>query len=96
MSILVHLEIDAKPECVSDLKQLLVNLFPDTRTFDGCIDISSYLNDNGHTFIFIENWVSKEHYAKYMAWREETGALATLGNYLQGPPTIRYFDAIVA
>jgi len=96
MSILVQLEAHAKPECVSELSGALVGLFPETRTYDGCIDIKAYLNDDGHTFIFIEHWETKEQYQNYLAWREETGVLAKLGSFLQEPPSIRYFDALNA
>jgi quinol monooxygenase YgiN len=94
MSVLVHVEVDAKPECVEEFTQFLSEILPDTRAYDGCIDINIYLNDNGHTLAFIQNWESKEHHQKYFAWRGETGDAAKLGSYLQGPPTIRYFEKV--
>lgn len=75
MSILVQLEANAKPECVAEMSAALANFFPETRVYDGCIDITAYLNDDGHTFVFVEHWETKEHYGKYFAWREETAAL---------------------
>ncbi len=96
MSVFVTLEINAKPENTAAVKGLLAELFPDTRAYDGCIDITAYLNDNGYTFIFIENWETKDKYEKYLAWREETGSLAALGALLQGPPTIKYFETVEA
>ncbi|PCJ43621.1 MAG: antibiotic biosynthesis monooxygenase [SAR86 cluster bacterium] len=96
MSILVHLEVNAKLESISTVKEILARIFPDTRAYDGCIDITAYLEDNEHTFLFIENWESKEHYARYLAWREESGSLAELGEHLQGPPVIRYFENVDA
>ena len=94
MSVLVHVEVDAKPELVADFIKYLTEILPDTKAYDGCIDINIYLNDNGYTMAFIQNWVSKEHYQKYFAWRGETGDAAKLGSYLQGPPTIRYFEMV--
>jgi len=96
MSLLVQLEINALPESTPVVKEILAKMFPDTRAYDGCFDITAYLNDNGYTFLFIENWESKEHYSKYLAWREESGSLAELGEHLQGPPVIRYFEVINA
>ena len=72
MSILVQLEANAKPECVSEMSGALAGLFPETRAYDGCVDITAYLNDDGHTFVFVEHWETKEQYEKYLAWREET------------------------
>ncbi|MBL4830751.1 MAG: antibiotic biosynthesis monooxygenase [Aliivibrio sp.] len=96
MGILVHLEANAKPECVSEMSESLATLFPETRVYDGCIDITAYLNDDGHTFIFTEHWETKEQYEKYLAWRQETGVLDKLVSLLQEPPTIRYFEAVKA
>jgi len=96
MSILVHLEAKAKPECVAELSEALAALFPETRAYDGCIDITAYLNDDGHTFIFVEHWETKVQYEKYLAWRVETGVIAKLVSLLQAPPSIRYFDAVEA
>ncbi len=94
MSVLVTLEINAKPKNTAAVKALLAELFPDTRAYDGCNDITAQLNDNGYTFIFIEHWESKDKYGKYLAQREETGALAQLDEHLQGPPIVRYFEAV--
>ena len=96
MSILVQLEVKAKLESVTAMNELLAGMFPDTRAFDGCIDIKAYLNDDGHTYVFIEHWESKSHYEKYLAWREETGSLALLGALVQGPADIRYFEPVAA
>ena len=96
MSILVQLEAKAKPECVVEMSDTLASLFPETRAYDGCIDITAYLNDDGHTFVFVGHWETKEKYEKYLAWREETGVLAKLASLLQAPPSIRYFDALKA
>tara|TARA_R110000824_G_scaffold7892_7_gene35989 strand:+ start:12487 stop:12777 length:291 start_codon:yes stop_codon:yes gene_type:complete len=96
MSILVQLEVKAKPECVEEMSSFLADIFPDTRAYDGCIDIQAYLNEDGCTIVFVEHWLSREHYQKYLAWREASGSLAALGPFLQGPPEIRYFQAIDA
>jgi len=46
--------------------------------------------------VLIESWDSREHYEKYFAWRQESGALAALGEMLAGPPNLRYFDEVDA
>ena len=94
MAILVQLEANVKPECVEELIGMIKQRFPETRAYDGCQEIIAYLNDDGHTMVFVEQWDSKEHYQKYFDWREETGVLAELGALLQDPPNIRFFDAI--
>ncbi|MFT5142840.1 MAG: quinol monooxygenase YgiN [Rhodothermales bacterium] len=96
MSVLVLLEAKAKRENVSELSGALAELFPVTRAYDGCIDITAYLNDDGQTFVFIENWKSKAQYEKYLAWRTETGVMAKLASLLEEPASIRYFDTVAA
>lgn len=96
MSVLVQIELNAKPECVEEIATTLKGVFPETREFDGCLGLTAYLNDNGYTYIFVEEWESKEHFQKYFAWRDETGVLAALGELLQGPPDVRYFDPVDA
>ena len=68
MATLVQLEAKAKPECVQEVIDLLRPRLPETRDYDGCQEITAYLNDDGHTFVFVELWDSKEHYDKYLAW----------------------------
>ena len=96
MSVLVLLEAKAKRENVSELSGALAELFPGTRAYDGCIDIMAYLNDDGQTFVFVENWESKAQYEKYLAWRTETGVMAKLASLLEEPASIRYFDTVAA
>ena len=42
--------------------------------------------------VLVEQWQSRAHYEKYFAWREETGAMAQLGDALVAPPSLRYLD----
>ena len=96
MGTLIQLEANAKPDRVDALTEMLKERFPETRAFDGCNEITAYLNEDGHTFIFVEHWDSKQQYEKYLAWREETGVLADLGALLQEAPNIRFFEVVDA
>ena len=42
MSITVLVELNSKTEATDTLKQLLVDSFPDTRAYDGCISVDAY------------------------------------------------------
>ncbi|MFL2840689.1 MAG: putative quinol monooxygenase [Pseudohongiellaceae bacterium] len=94
--MLVQFKVVAKPECIPDINKFLAEIFPDTRAFDGCIDITAYLNDDGQTYVFIEHWESKAQYEKYLAWRGEIGTMSQFEQYLQGPPSIKYFEVVDA
>ncbi len=96
MGILVLLEVAARPDCVEDMTEFLAARLPETRAFDGCEDITAYLNDDGKTIVMVEHWDAKASYEKYTAWRRETGVLDTLATMLAGPPSIRYFETVNA
>jgi quinol monooxygenase YgiN len=95
MAVLMLLEATAKGERVSELKRFLKESVPETRAFDGCQDSTAYLNvDDGRTVVIMDHWDSKESHQKYAAWRAETGTRARLSGMLEGPPKVRYFEAI--
>jgi quinol monooxygenase YgiN len=79
VSVLVILEVKAKPN---------------SREYDGCQNITTHLSDDGVSVVLVEHWDSKEHYDKYLAWREETGVMDVLGAMLEGQPSIRFFTTI--
>ena len=93
MSVKVFLEIQSKPECIEKLKSTLVQILPDTRGYEGCIDVKVVNNqDDPLNLILIETWKSRQHYEKYLGWRVDTGAIKALGVLLSQPASIRYFN----
>ena len=96
MATLVILEVRAKEGALPEVKEFLAKNLPDTRGYDGCLELTPYLNEDGRTVVIVEKWVSKPQYEQYLAWRQETGALADFGKLTEGEPNIRYFEAIDA
>ena len=95
MTTLVLLDLRAKADCVTVLTNLLTAALPDTRAFDGCRELTVHINqEDSQNFVFVEHWASYDAYQKYLAWRTENGSLAQLMSLLDGPPTIRCFDAV--
>ena len=93
MTCVVILELDVKPEAVDGVKEGLKGMLPDTRSYDGCIDVYAVQDqDNGSTIVAVEKWESRKHYETYLAWRQERGDLDSLGEALNAPPSIRYMD----
>lgn len=93
MAVTIFLEIRAKKDTGGELLALTKALLPDTRSYDGCLGIDVYRNqDDRDVIVLVENFESKAHYEKYVAWRQETGALQQLTDALEGEPSIRYFD----
>ena len=97
MSTVALVELHVKPEGVEGVKAGLKKLLVETRAYDGCQSVDVYNDlDNKGTLVLYEKWDSPGHHKKYMAWRQETGALAQLATALTGPPVIRYFDRVDA
>jgi len=97
MTCTVLLELHLKEECIDQIKAGFKGMFPDTRAYDGCIDIyATQDQDTPTTIIAVEKWETRQHYEKYLAWREERGDLDAVGEMLSEPPSIRYFDHLDA
>lgn len=97
MACVVLLEISVKDEAIDGIKEGLKGMFPDTRAFDGNIDIyATQDQDNPNTIVMVEKWESRQHYETYLAWRTERGDIEALGAALQSPPSIRYMDILDA
>lgn len=73
MKTLVIAEFPAKNGKLGELEAALRAALPDTRAFDGCISIQTYLHQETGTFTLIEDWESPQHYMRYLAWRMENG-----------------------
>lgn len=81
MKTLVIAEFPAKSGKLGELEATLRVALPDTRAFDGCISIQTYLHPETSTFTLIEDWESPQNYERYLAWRMENG-LGELPNEL--------------
>jgi len=66
------------------LAQVLKEALPDTRAFDGCIELDVYQEQGTNTFTLVEDWASFDHYDRYLAWRIEGGMAAMLEDLLEG------------
>jgi len=93
MSCTVLLELNVKPELVEATIAKMGELLPETRKYEGCIDVYAYQDqDNPTTIVAIEQWQTRQAYEKYFAWRTETGVMAKLGESLEAEPSLRFFD----
>ena len=84
MKNLVIVSFPAKEGMLEDLKETLKTALPDTRSFDGCISVDTYIEDSTNTIHLIEDWETLDHQAKYLNWRVETGLLDDLDPILAG------------
>lgn len=84
MKNLVIVSFPAKPETINNLKETLKSALPDTRNFDGCISVKTFIEESANIIHLIEDWETLEHQQKYLAWRIETGLLDLLEPLLEG------------
>ena len=95
MSVLVLLEMKMKPENVDDLTDFLKSELHATRGFDGCNGLTFHRNqDDPNTMIAVEDWDSRQQYEKYLAWRTDRGDFEKLTGWMEGDPSIRFFDNV--
>ena len=93
MAITVLLEAKAKPGTGNDFLAILKEMLPDTRSHDGCKEITVYQNqDDADVVDLVGKWESKEKYEKFLGWRHERGDMEILAGALAGEPGIRYFN----
>ena len=93
MSVLVLLEAPVKPDQVANMKSYLAEIFPGTRSYEGCQGIDAYFDtEDKNKLVLVEHWDSRSHHQKYLGWRTETGVMAKLGGMLAGPPSIQYLE----
>ena len=93
MSVSVFVEGTVKDMDV--FEALLLKELPATRSYDGCEGLTVHRNmDEPNNVVLVERWVSRAHYDKYLAWREETGVLGQLGALLEDPPSIRFYSNV--
>ncbi|MFL2503464.1 MAG: putative quinol monooxygenase [Luminiphilus sp.] len=92
MSVMVTVEWPAKPETLSEFLGLLEQALVDTRTYDGCENVQTYVEKSTGSVLLVEIWASEEHQQAYMKWRMETGLMDAIGGYLDSAPIARTFD----
>ena len=67
MKNLVIVSFPAKPETINNLKETLKSALPDTRNFDGCISVKTFIEESTNTIHLIEDWETLEHQQKYLS-----------------------------
>ena len=72
MKNLVIVSFPAKADNLEELKESMRAALPDTRSFDGCLSVDTYIEESTNTIHLIEDWETLDHQAKYLNWRIET------------------------
>jgi quinol monooxygenase YgiN len=93
MSVTVTALFPTKSNESDAFHDTLVSVLHDTRSFDGCIGVTTHrgLDDPSH-ILLIEEWETREHYLAYLQWRVETGLLEAIGPMLAGEPVTNFYS----
>ena len=95
MSVLVLLEINVKPGSMDDLTTYLRDGLHHTRGSAGCNGLTVHKGqDDPNNLVIVESWDTREQYETYLNWRAERGDLEKMSAWVDGPPSIRYFDNV--
>ena len=84
MKNLVIVSFPAKAESLETLKEAMRRALPDTRSFEGCLSVSTFIEESTNTIHLIEDWETLNHQETYLNWRVETGLLTDLDPFLEG------------
>jgi quinol monooxygenase YgiN len=93
VSILATADFFIHPEKADEFLGIMKEALPDTRNFEGCEHLDTYVDQDqpGH-ILLVERWASRSAHEAYLAWRMETGMLDMLGPFVSAPPQFAYFD----
>ena len=84
MKNLVIVSFPAKPETLETLKESMRRALPDTRNFEGCLSVNTFIEESTNTIHLIEDWETLKHQETYLNWRVESGLLDDLDSFLEG------------
>ena len=72
MSVMT-LELPAKPDRVSEFLHVMREALVDTRAYEGCKSVETFVEESTGSVLLVELWETAEHQQAYMKWRIETG-----------------------
>ena len=92
MSVMVTLELPAKPARVSEFLDVMRAALVDTRAYEGCESVETFVEESTGSVLLVELRETAEHQQTYMKWRMETGLMDAIGEFLSGAPVARTFS----
>ena len=92
MSVMVTVEFSFKPESYAAALEMLKASLGDTRNFEGCLKLDTYVDETNNTVLLVEEWEETSHQEKYMAWRMETGFIDVIGPMIASAPVSKSYQ----
>ena len=91
MRVKVTLTCLIKSGQTETLLPFLTKNLPNVRSFDGCLAVTIYFDNNKTEMLIEEEWLSVDKHQAYMSYIENNGVLAELAAFFESPPAIKYF-----
>lgn len=92
MSLRVTLICSVLPGQFVSLKPFLAENLPNVRSFDGCMGVAVYFNEETNDLLLEEEWLSQAQHGAYLKAITGNGIMGKLVSFLAGPPDVRYFS----
>jgi quinol monooxygenase YgiN len=90
----VTLLFKCQPGKGADLLTAFTTALADTRAFDGCVSVETYVDtENPDNVMLIEEWESRSQQEAYLSWRVESGMIEMLAPVLAEPFEMHYFES---
>ena len=85
MSHTVIVEFPCLPGAAAGFLEILLPALADTRAFEGCERIETYIDQDNPDLVFLwEKWAARANQEAYLGWRIETGMLDLIGPFMAG------------
>jgi quinol monooxygenase YgiN len=87
--------LHGRPEKRTELVELLTTFLVKSRSEEGCVEYQLQASHNDpDTFVFYENWVSKDHLDRHMALPYQTEWFARQPELLAEPAELHFYSMI--
>lgn len=85
----------AKPGKETEVEKLLLSLVEPSRKDAGCVNYDLHRShEDPASFLFHENWTSREHLNQHLAKPDLQATLSKLGNLVAESPEISLWEAL--
>jgi len=96
MTVTITIAFRAADGKRDELVDAMVSVIPDTMAFAGCETIQFVESkEEAGSLLLIEDWESLEHYARYKAWRAESGTSVLGTGLVDGSPVTNTFSPLI-
>ncbi len=95
MSIWVTLEMRVQEGMFEALSDFLQANLQNVRGFDGALQVNLFYNPETRDFLIQEEWASQAQHQAYIDFISSNGVMQNLLAFMEGAPTVTYYERLV-